>query len=563
MLVKEDSSDAARYALERISGAKVDQVLRDSLGKTSGKARIGIINTIGMRGDKKGVKALSKLIHESDPETVSAVAASLGQIGGNKAAKILSAAKKNTEGRMRVTILDAYLKCADKMMAEGRKQKAMAIYKELYIPSEPKGIRVAALKGLVVDFGAKDIISIFKGDDDAAIQTVAAELISDTSPSGKGRVRKVVAKMSAFSVTARVQLITSLTRSEDTEFVRPIVIKAVNDKEKDIRVAALSALEILGDAESVSLVAASAASSAGEEQKAAQQSLVRMRGPGIDNAITELISSSKPKVKVELIRVVGQRKIIAAADTLLATTQDKNKQVRIESYRSLKTIAEPSYLPALVDLLVLIKNQAERDEAEKTISALAQKITDANRRAEAVLSKLSTVKKTSVKCSLLRVLGKIQDDSALDVLTSGLKDKQENVRYTCIKALSDWPNIKPSDSLLDAAKNSKNKVHRILALRGYINMAGLAVKESPSKAFEMYKTAMSMASRADEKKMVLSGIANVHTPEALDLVLDHLKDRSLKEEVRIAGMAIAAAIKPTHQEKAEKAIDQIQKVLGN
>ena len=45
MVVKDETSDMARYALERIGGSAVDSVLLDSLGITNGKARVGIINS--------------------------------------------------------------------------------------------------------------------------------------------------------------------------------------------------------------------------------------------------------------------------------------------------------------------------------------------------------------------------------------------------------------------------------------------------------------------------------------------------------------------------------------
>src|SRR5450759_1950421 len=51
MLVQASTADVARFALERIPGAEADRALRDALAKSSGNTRIGIINTLGRRGD--------------------------------------------------------------------------------------------------------------------------------------------------------------------------------------------------------------------------------------------------------------------------------------------------------------------------------------------------------------------------------------------------------------------------------------------------------------------------------------------------------------------------------
>ncbi len=54
-----------------------------------------------------------------------------------------------------MVVLDAYLKCADKLAAEGKKKEATAIYKELYEPDMPAVIRTAALRGMVGTTGSK------------------------------------------------------------------------------------------------------------------------------------------------------------------------------------------------------------------------------------------------------------------------------------------------------------------------------------------------------------------------------------------------------------------------
>src|SRR5207244_1485934 len=55
------TADMARYALERIPGAAVDRALRDALPKSTGKTRIGIVNTLGERRDAAAVGTLRPL----------------------------------------------------------------------------------------------------------------------------------------------------------------------------------------------------------------------------------------------------------------------------------------------------------------------------------------------------------------------------------------------------------------------------------------------------------------------------------------------------------------------
>jgi hypothetical protein len=149
MLADEEASDMARYALERIPGLAVDEALRDSLGKAKGNARIGIINSLGQRRDKGAVGALSGLLGASDEAVATAAAAALGQIAGPQAAEALAEAKNTASGKLLLVVLDAYLKCADQLVADGNKVGAQAIYKELQKEGMPKPIRTAALTGMI------------------------------------------------------------------------------------------------------------------------------------------------------------------------------------------------------------------------------------------------------------------------------------------------------------------------------------------------------------------------------------------------------------------------------
>jgi HEAT repeat protein len=149
MLVDEETSDMARYALERIPGTAVDDALRGAVRKAKGNAKIGIVNSIGQRRDAKAVRNLSRLVGGKNEALACAAAAALGQIGDAAATKALAEAKDKTSGKLQMVVLDSYLKCADRLAAEGNKTKAVAIYKELQKADMPKPIRTAAVAGMI------------------------------------------------------------------------------------------------------------------------------------------------------------------------------------------------------------------------------------------------------------------------------------------------------------------------------------------------------------------------------------------------------------------------------
>ncbi len=77
LLNDETLSDSARYALERIPGEAVDLALLNALATTRGKTRIGIINSLGVRGAPLARSELRALRNDRDPATAEAARAAL------------------------------------------------------------------------------------------------------------------------------------------------------------------------------------------------------------------------------------------------------------------------------------------------------------------------------------------------------------------------------------------------------------------------------------------------------------------------------------------------------
>jgi HEAT repeat protein len=326
----------------------------------------------------------------------------------------------------------------------------------------------------------------------------------------------------------------------------------------------LKAIGDLGDASSVGLLAGTAAATRGAEQKAARESLYRLRGPKIDETVLAAIPSAEARVKVELIRSTGERNIAAGVEILLKTARDKDAKVRRETLRVLKTIAEPKYLPALVELLVGVQSSVDRREAEKTVTAVAHKIPEhITGRAEEVLAVLPSVKDVASRCSLLRVLGKIGDDSTLDVLRAGLKDKSVQVLETCIRALAGWPTVEPVADLLKVVQTSENKIHRVLALRGFVRLIGLDSGRPAQETIGMYRQAISLASNTSEKKMALSGLANIKSLAALQMAAAYLEDKSLQQEAEVAVVKIAEATGGSYPAESKAVLQKVIQISKN
>jgi len=80
MLTDAELSDRARFALEAIPDASVDDALRAALGGATGNQRVGIVNTLGERRDQNAVPALSEMLNSADEVLTAAAKAALRKI---------------------------------------------------------------------------------------------------------------------------------------------------------------------------------------------------------------------------------------------------------------------------------------------------------------------------------------------------------------------------------------------------------------------------------------------------------------------------------------------------
>jgi HEAT repeat protein len=540
MLLVVKSSDMARYALERIPGPQVDEALRKALGKSTGKSKVGIINTLGMRKDTKAVQLLTPLIFNKEIMVGAAAANALGQIGDAQAMKSLAMARPKAKGDLKRQIDDAYLRCADQQLVRGDKAGALAVYKSLNIETGPVMVRVAALKGFVAASG-KDalpaLMAAMRGNE-SKLQAVAIRLTGEL-PGGTDITSTLAGELPKLPPAAQVQALAALADRGD-KTAQEAVLAAMKSEVASVRAAAYEALSKLGDASSVLLLAKAAVDSKDQEQTTAREALYRLRGADVDKTIQNNIKTAEPKLKVELIRAVGERGITSAVDSLLASAKDDNSQVRRESMRALRETAGASNVAALTDLLVQAKSETDRDEAERALASTLKR--NENMGVKGILEAYQNQTNPEIRASLLQVLGDVGDQGGLGALHKALGDENAEVRRAAILALSVWPDSSPASELLAFAKGPGGDSQQILALRGFIKLVTLPSERPVVLSVRLLKEAMVIAKQPEEKKAVLGALPQYACDEGLALASSYINDAAAAKEADTAVRRINNAL---------------------
>jgi HEAT repeat protein len=537
-------SHMARYAMERMDAPAVDKALREALGRVrDDELLIGVITSIGERQDAGAVAPLANSLGHKNPAVAAAAGAALGKIGGAQAAEAIGTARKKADGRVRSVLTEAWLRTAEGLLAAGKKAEAAEIYKALYAADEPQHVRVAALGGrletLPPDQAGKLLVDLIQGED-PQMRIVAVRHLRHVQ--GEGITGQVAALLTKAEPSLQALLVGVLAERGDAA-ARPAVERLAREAKNDeTRLAAVKALAKLGDASTVPLLAKLAAASKGALQAAARHSLARLRGEGVNDAILQTLKGAEEATRVELMRSLRTRRAEGKVPAILTVAaEDPSAAVRRECFSALAELASAEHLGRLAELLLKEGDAGARGSAERAVLAVARR---AEAPAAAVTPILAAHGKAAgaARTATLRLLSRLGGKVALKAVTDDLAHQSADVRAGAIRALSNWPDASAVEPLRAVAKDTEDKTHRILALRGFIRCLGLSSDRSAKEAVALYKDAIELATRPEEKKLALAGLAKVAHPEALKLAEGLAKTPALKAEAQQAAQAIRKAL---------------------
>ncbi len=169
MLLNEETTEMACYALKTQTSQDANSYLHQALGKLQGTAKIAVIHLLGERRDPKAIEALEALVLEKELDIAKAAVLALGNIGISKCAYILSQYRDDCPADLQTALADAYLQCAIWLKKESQIEEAVAIFLELNNEKEPAVIQRGAQHNLLdlgrldIDFDTIEPIVLFDG----------------------------------------------------------------------------------------------------------------------------------------------------------------------------------------------------------------------------------------------------------------------------------------------------------------------------------------------------------------------------------------------------------------
>jgi HEAT repeat protein len=511
LLNDETLSHYARLVLERMGSPKADGAMRAALDKAPDKVKIGIIGSLGERRDLNAVNPIAKLVVHSDPAVASAAISALGRIGGDPAAGCLS--KLKPVESLKPVHMTALLDCARSLKGPG----AVALY-DLVLAGKTAH-RIGALSGMLGVDEKKAValmIGFVKGDDALMSGGVLTLVCGERS---EYLTKAMAEAIGALPDEKKTALITALGARGDKAALGSVAkcLASTNDRVRD---AAVKAVGKMGDKEAVTLLLGTGGG--------ATEALAGMTGSDVNDTLINALKDNK--LKAPAIRALVARGCAAAVPSLFKLLNDSDAEVRKAAWNGLGSLAADNDIVPMAKAAFAIKDAAEMSGAVAAVRKVCVQARDRAKSFDVIASYYGSTT-DAAKSAIIDLASVVGSASALDIVKKAMGSGNKELHDSAVRSLAAWGNESAAGELLKLAKAAPQEVERILALRGYIRIASMDNDRLNSdQRGEMCKKAAGLATRVEEKKLIIGALHKARNAAALTIVNRYLDDPALRDE---------------------------------
>lgn len=562
-LMDERLCEPATQALLAIGTPDAEKVLLKSLSKVSEGNRTTIIKALGELRSEKAVKKIIKYAGAGDEYLRSVALYALASIGDPRAEKVLDSVSVTAPSYERAKAPSLYLLYAQRLSESGHKETCVRVCRKMienYTAPQENHVQCLALSILVsvLDEEAFGDLLVALNSPNKEFRWRALELAGLVK--GEEATAVWIKKMEDVVPEVQAEIITMLGQRGDA-MALPVILKSLKSEEKVIRMAAVPAVAKLGELEVLEDLMGCLQTDQEDEARAVKQALMGYSAARVVPRAVNVLEDIPPYGKVVLIEILAERKAKEHVDVVFFQTQSESKDVRLAAMAGLEPLVSENDLPRLIGLLLESEDSEEVKLIQSAAVVSANQISDSEKRADLFLEVLENTEGIK-RTDLLRPLSRIGGERALQIVVQETKSEDEIIQNAAVLTLAEWPDLSAADELLDFCRNTENPEHLLASIQGYVRLVNDEDLDDWKK-FSMLKEALGIQLGAEEKKAVLSGLANVKIRACLNLAASFLDDPEIKNEAALAVFRISS---PRREEKTgligSDVISVLKKAVG-
>ncbi len=541
-----DLREDARRALVRIVDRQAAEVLARALGKADEAWKIALIDGLGQKHDPAGVSALVEQTAAGVAEPVRRAAwNALAEIPSAEALPVFTKAVGEAKDPL---ALEESLDFTTTLLNAGMLAQAEKVIKLRIGAGSLSDMDTCKLLRAQARLGTPAAIEFVLTRLDAPNPKIrGAALEASAVLPGTDVSRLITERMVKAKGAERIDLLGVLGRRGGQMDDRTVMMMymAMLDTDDAVKIACIRAMESAGVTSTVPTLVNFVRGQPGPVANAAEQALARIPGAAVTNELTHALGQASAAGKGRLLRIVGNRRDVAALPAMIRAAGDSDAAVRASAYEAMAGLDSEEIYDTL---LAAFEGAAgpDRDAAEKAMASLKSDVITAK-----LVATYFDVGEAQ-KPSLLRVLAPRQLEAIDALLRSESVSSDADIRAAAVQGLCKRGNPGAAPTLLAAAKAGPESIAKV-AVGGYLQIAQRIEGKDAAGAGQMYAEALKLAVGDEQKCIAARGMGRVSDPNGagtIDAVVALLKEGKSPVDSAMALAGLAARLPATQKGKA-------------
>ncbi len=250
----------------------------------------------------------------------------------------------------------------------------------------------------------------------------------------------------------------------------------------------------------------------------ALDTLARLQGAGVEDAIMSKLPESPPKIRAGLIGVIVRRGVESALPELLGYIGDPDGEVSDIAIYGVGALGGKKNVDRLIRELENPASEALGDALAGSIITILQKTPDHDARGGQVVAALKAAPVGEFRNRLLEILGHLGGDDSWAELKSVLESTNQDARKAALRGLNSWPDGRPAETVFKLARGEEDAVIKGHALRTYTLLLS-APSDVPDedKAVRIGELLGEKEVSRSVKRSLIGALARLAVPEAQEL----------------------------------------------
>ncbi|MDA1143017.1 MAG: DUF1080 domain-containing protein [Planctomycetota bacterium] len=474
LLLQENLTEESTMCLlalsKNIGSEKVITPLRDALAKANDQQKPTFGRALGMLRDKQSLPALAEASKSEDSNTRLMALHALANIADPSSESILLDAAANEKGYNRQRATTWTLMYA-RNLAKADKGKASEVCHKLLKarPGPEDGHVQSSTLYTLYDIQGNESVDVLVNALDTKntyVRIAVGKLLASIPDASV--TAKVAARLKHEKPEIRTEVLDVLAWRGDAA-AAPAISEAIKDTDEKVRLTAIHALSKTAKAEALPQLLALVKGTDPKAREAARQALAYLPGDQVGDRLAEAYKTEEQpevrKILIEMLHIKGGQ---SHTDTFFAAAEDKDGAVRSAAFKTLRSHATEAQVPQLLEILLKL-DAGEQEQISHALVAATKQIEDPKRQTELILKRFSESKGKD-RVSLLKVLGRLEGPDALTAVVTETKSEEADMQTEAVRVLSGWQDNAALSHLFTVAKDAKDMIQHVLALRGYVRL---------------------------------------------------------------------------------------------